>query len=336
MKVASLRGHHLQGNSIFDKNHAANRDNCFDPYIQLKNKFLEHGIELNTTDLNKNKEIMFELHQDAHLQSESVNTYLMMFETVYIGQLNQNKELLKSYKKIFTWCDDLLDGKRYIKFNFPNPIVVPEINGFRDREAFCCLIAGNKSASIPVQDNLYLERVKTIRWFETHHPDKFNLYGIDWDLPIVPAGLMGKLLKKFYRAFFPFLKIKPFPSYRGRVDHKSNVLRKHRFSICYENVANQNGYITEKIFDCFFSGCVPVYWGAGNIDRYIPSNCYIDRQKFSSHEALYEFMHSINEAKFKQYQKNIAHFLKSDQCVPFSSEYFAHTVVEEIINDLNI
>jgi hypothetical protein len=42
------------------------------------------------------------------------------------------------------------------------------------------------------------------------------------------------------------------------VDSKKNTLEKYKFSICYENARDIPGYITEKIFDCFFAGCVPI------------------------------------------------------------------------------
>ena len=34
------------------------------------------------------------------------------------------------------------------------------------------------------------------------------------------------------------------------------------------------GYITEKIFDSFFAGVVPIYWGAENITDYVPKSLY--------------------------------------------------------------
>lgn len=34
---------------------------------------------------------------------------------------------------------------------------------------------------------------------------------------------------------------------------------KHYF--CFENVRDLPGYITEKIFDCFFAEYIPIYWG---------------------------------------------------------------------------
>jgi hypothetical protein len=63
-------------------------------------------------------------------------------------------------------------------------------------------------------------------------------------------------------------------------------LEKYKFSICYENARDTPGYITEKIFDCFFAGCVPIYWGANNITDHIPKECFIDKRDFEDYKVL--------------------------------------------------
>ena len=50
----------------------------------------------------------------------------------------------------------------------------------------------------------------------------------------------------------PF-KTLPFPSWRGEILNKQEILCKSRFSIVYENVQGVKGYITEKIFDASWS-----------------------------------------------------------------------------------
>lgn len=44
-------------------------------------------------------------------------------------------------------------------------------------------------------------------------------------------------------------------------DVKEDFLANYKFSICVENSLGE-GYITEKIFECISSGCIPIYWGA--------------------------------------------------------------------------
>lgn len=60
---------------------------------------------------------------------------------------------------------------------------------------------------------------------------------------------------------------KTMPNYRGFVSSKVDLLRRYRFCLVMEN-QRQNGYITEKLFDCFPAGTVPIYWGAPDIHEY--------------------------------------------------------------------
>ena len=46
-------------------------------------------------------------------------------------------------------------------------------------------------------------------------------------------------------------------------DNKTEYLKKFMFNICPENT-NVDGYVTEKLFQAFESGCIPIYNGGGN------------------------------------------------------------------------
>ena len=46
-------------------------------------------------------------------------------------------------------------------------------------------------------------------------------------------------------------------------DDKMAYLKQFCFNICPEN-SNACGYVTEKVFQAIFSGCIPVYWGSCN------------------------------------------------------------------------
>ena len=334
MTYASLRGHGLSQNTIFNLDSPQNRDNCFEPYAELKKKFSEVGIDLNTSDIAPDGEVQFELHQDFQSYSKAQVNYLLMLETNYISPQNQIALKDSRYRRIFTWRDDLVDGDRFIKIQLPNPIVIPKIDGWVQRSQFACLIAGNKTVPSPDGKVLYQERVDVIRWFEQNAPQDFFLYGIDWDIPVMPVGFFGKVLRRIARKIYPRLGFKPFPSYCGKVNHKQEVLLKTRFSICYENVRDLPGYITEKIFDCFFSGCIPVYWGANNVTDHIPRECFIDRRDFHSNQELYDFLKSMPESEFITHQEAIASFMKSDAAQLFGSKVFARTIVDQVVSDL--
>jgi len=218
---------------------------------------------------------------------------------------NWDKKYHKYFNKIFTWNDRWVDGEKYIKFYWPNKI--PENLNFKKKTKFCTMIVGNKYKSHPLE--LYKERRKIIRWFEQNHPEDFDLYGIGWN--------------KLY-----------YPSYKGAIRSKKEILEQYKFSICYENVKELEGYITEKIFDSFFAGCVPVYWGASNVTDYIPANTFIDRRKFKDNKELYNYLKNMSDKEYTDYLNAIKKFVESERIYPFSGEYFAETIVTHILNSL--
>jgi len=335
MNTIFLRGNGLSSNTIFDLSSHRNRDNCFAPYIILKERFFTRGIKLDAVDIKVAKTSAAELHINVQKKTTSINNYLLMLETPFIEPSNGNHRKWGKYKKIFTWNDDLLNNKKFIKINFPNLIKVYSPNGFVDRQRLCCIIAGNKALKIDDARDLYKERIKAIRWFEKSAPNDFDLYGVGWGGPPAKSGFYGRVERKLWEKINRFFQPNFFSSYRGKVVRKSDVLTRTRFSICYENVRDLPGYITEKIFDCFFSGCVPVYWGASNINQYIPEECFIDRRKFDKMIDLYNFLKKMPEDRFTSYQQHIADFLRSDAAYPFGIDFFSDTIINTIVQDID-
>ena len=85
------------------------------------------------------------------------------------------------------------------------------------------------------------------------------------------------------------------------------------------------GYITNQIFDAFISGSVPVYYGAKNIDKYIPKGCYILRADFANNRDLYNHLKNIPFYEYENYLQNIRKFLVSNKIYPFTMDHFIKT-----------
>ena len=56
-----------------------------------------------------------------------------------------------------------------------------------------------------------------------------------------------------------------------------SVFNQYKFIAAFEN-SHTNGYITEKIFNVFFAGCIPIYDGAPNIGKFINPQSFISLQ----------------------------------------------------------
>ena len=49
------------------------------------------------------------------------------------------------------------------------------------------------------------------------------------------------------------------------------------------------GYISEKIFDCFYSGAIPIYLGATDVKDYIQEDTFIDYRNFENSSDLLSY-----------------------------------------------
>jgi hypothetical protein len=77
------------------------------------------------------------------------------------------------------------------------------------------------------------------------------------------------------------------PRLEGR-DAKLEILRQYHFCLALENFL-QADYVSEKWYDCFVAGCVPVYFGAPNIDEYSPGpGAFLNVRTFGPLEKLAE------------------------------------------------
>lgn len=337
MKIATIVGAGIN-NDLFNIESQGNRDDYFFPYRLLKKKLRSLNVDLITSDTDTNNKSILEIHINAKTLPPRNKKifYLLNFETPLIDCANSDPTLLEKYDRIFSWANLSPHKLEYIKINFPNKFIIPTMTNWGDRPKFSCIISGNKTTISPDPRELYSERIKTTRWFERHAPKDFDLFGTGWDMPPMRYGKIGRAMARLQGRAGKIIGIKFFPSYRGKVISKLETLQKFKYSFCYENATGYDGYITEKIFDCFFAGCVPIYWGAPDITTHIPADCFIDRTQFKSHEEMYRHLKTISEQEYIQYQKNIISFLKSETAYPFSAEYFADVIANKIAADLGL
>lgn len=312
-------------------------DDLLRPMLELKRYANSKGINVATVDAMDVRETDALVFMDMPAKTNRYFTfalqhhiplYLLMLESKLIRKENYNLKNHVYFEKIFTYDDSLVDNSKYLKLNyaFTFPSGIPK--EFDRKEKLCTLIAGNKRVRHPLE--LYSKRIEAIRWFEKHHPADFDLYGIGWNEYVFPDIRCIRSLNHF-RSLRRLLA-RHYPSYKGAVEKKRPVLEKYRFAICYENACNIPGYITEKLFDCFFAGCVPVYWGANNVTDHIPRDCFIDKRDFTTYEELYAYMCTMSKEVYLQYIYSIDSFLKSDKAYVFTCDYFAKTVIDQIVD----
>jgi alpha(1,3/1,4) fucosyltransferase len=160
----------------------------------------------------------------------------------------------------------------------------------------------------------YRARLRAIEAF-SRLPD-FDLYGEGWNEhhPAVEPGLHNAAQR----------------AYRGTVDDKLTLLARYRFALVFENT-RFSGYITEKLFDCFFARCIPIYSGAPDVVQYVPPTAFVDARQFTSHTELERFLRSITEADAKRYLDAAHAFLASTAFESFCMDRFARDLVDALV-----
>ncbi|MGZ4971717.1 MAG: glycosyltransferase family 10 domain-containing protein [Limisphaerales bacterium] len=237
----------------------------------------------------------------------------------------------RDFDKVFTWNPQLVDNKKYFQCYYN--VRVPE--NFRidrsERKKFCVTIASQKY--LPHRMELYTDRVGAVRWFERHHPDEFDLYGQLWDRRYFTGQLSRLnllLIEPLYKRLGNPFKSPNFPSWRGAVPKKREVMQQYKFALVIENAVFP-GYVSEKILDAFFAGCVPVYLGAPDVTDFIPAETFIDRRNFKNWEEAYAYMKGMPEKEYTQYLDAIENFVRGPAIKPFSAEGFIELVQKQIV-----
>jgi hypothetical protein len=234
---------------------------------------------------------------------------LILGEPPAVYPRNWEAEHHADFHVVLTWNDDLARGDRYRKFCWPVAGTVPPLSDppFEMRKLLVN-ISANKSSSHPRE--LYSARRAAIRVFEREEPEGFDLFGPGWGDPSSSSA--------------------PWPSWRGTCGSKWDVLPRYRFALTYENMRDEPGWITEKIFDALRAGVVPVYWGASNIESFVDPGTYIDRGRFDSDGDLVEHLRAMGREEWIALRDAGRCYLESESFALFSPASFSRAVREAL------
>ena len=222
---------------------------------------------------------------------------LYIYEPLVVFPRNFMRSFWKPFDAVMTWNEALLeqDGK-FVRFpslyyDFPFGAVhgiagnAERPEDWHSKRKAICQVAGNKRSFIASE--LYSRRRAIARWFGRNGTLSLDTYG----LPPMPV-----------------------PGYRGAAKDKLETLSQYRFALCLENDGHpiwSRGYVTEKIFDCFYAYSVPVYLGAADIERHVPADCFINLRQFDSLDALDRYLSEMPDEEYEKYLKAIEQFLKT-------------------------
>jgi hypothetical protein len=153
----------------------------------------------------------------------------------------------------------------------------------------------------------YMTRLRAVEHFASS--TDFELFGAGWD----QLGLPG---------FRPRFVHAPRPC-----GDKRETMARFRFSLAFENCGFP-GYVTEKIFDAFLAGTVPVYCGAPDVADFCPKDCFIDVANYGSFDELQRALRDFDERAWSRKREAIDDFLASS----VFAAHHAHRVADDLWN----
>jgi alpha(1,3/1,4) fucosyltransferase len=336
VRVAFVTERFYRADRLFDPVHRP------DAFGLLQQRLNALGHEAHTADVFEERHEQPDLlvYVDARVQRRwrrprrwrRLPRWLLIIESEVTLPENGSLRRAARFDRVFTWQRSRVDNARTFELRVPYPFatVTPQDGTPPDR--FCVLMAANKR--FWHRFALYPQRRAAIRWFERNHPDDFDLFGADWDVLVVGGPRIVRALNVLLPRALRRVLAPRFPSHRGAVVDKLETLGRYRFSLCFENAQGLNGYVTEKLFDCFAAGTVPVYWGAPDITELVPAGL-IDFREFPSFDALYELLRSLGAEEYRALREAGREFLQSSRARDvFGFEPWLDTLVAHVDGEL--
>lgn len=108
-------------------------------------------------------------------------------------------------------------------------------------------------------------------------------------------------------------------------DNKLEYLKEFRFNICPENI-DASYYCTEKLFDSFCSGCIPIYSGSMNNSE--PELINHDALIFWDLDDQHNFSNKKEVRKLMEDQLYYEKFVRQEKLKPLMVDYLVYKLEE--------
>jgi hypothetical protein len=263
------------------------------------------------------------------------NKYLLLCEPKAIMPSIYKREYLNNFDKIFTFNENLVDNKKFIKTRLTLTTSKYFAVLRNKKKNLSCYFVANR----PSDKSLFRFRIKLISWFNNNYSDYFHLYGKDWHfLKKDTKNIYVKIILRIINYIINILNITLINKhiiknvYKGFSRNKIKDGSKYYFQFCIEN---SREWISQRIFHCFNSGSVPVYFGYKNISKFIPNNCYILIKDQNNFQEVFNKMQKVcaNKKIYKKYLDNIKKFIKSEKIKEFFLENDVEIIKKNLLKD---
>jgi hypothetical protein len=330
---------HFENDELFNlNNQSLNRDGTLLPFHRIKEALSQHGIELHTADLLINNKIQAQrnLYWTTGIMKNYENLAsrkdvelcgAILFEPPLVAphMYAQLPLLTKHFSTVYVhnihgdgYDMAGVDQSKLRQLYWPQPYNCINENAWAEesRSRKLVVIAGNHNP-LGRKPEFYSTRIEAIA--QLSKLDAVDLYGRGWTRWLSRQSLW----MPYWLNLRSILK-----TYRGACESKAEVLKKYHFCLCLENFP-MSGYVTEKIFDCLYSGTIPVYLGAPDIKKLIPEDCYIHVEKNCNWNNLYQRLSTLNDSEISRMKLAGRRFIESDAF----QKYYINFLSDEFVKN---
>lgn len=315
---------HYNEDRLFDaSNVMLNRDDTLAPFIRMKSAIESGGTEIHTADYLWRQQgmqhggcdyyslgVIRDFRRMAEQDGVRLKAFLIMEPPVVAPKLYRAlPELTSVFERVYVhnktgdgYPLKGVDQSKLHKLYWPQPRanVIEPLWQRQNRQRRIVIINGNHKPK-SVKGELYSKRIEIMA--ELAKSGVIDLYGRGWE-------------KWWSRAsqWMPYWRNRKtlMSIYKGACSSKYEVMADYIFALCFENMAMQ-GYVTEKIFDCFYAGTIPLYLGAKDIADLVPQNAYIDCRRFDSSAQMLDVIMNMSEEQIQSMRAAGRAFIQSPQ-----------------------
>ena len=236
--------------------------------MQSQKKFIEYFFPNNLV-----------LNIDNNIDNNKNNTKTYN-SIIYDIQLDNNSHLDETKFNILICVENCSKHSHYKHYNKYNNFNNDKIKLYFYNHIDKCIIT-NTYMAIPViytQINYFINNYNIIKpsQLTKFNDKKFCLFISNNKYNDINKNIMKKYLQNI--GVCENLDI-----YKRQISNKScyhseellTIFNKYKFIFVVENSIN-DGYITEKIFNCLFAKCIPIYLGSHKIDYFFNKDCFIN------------------------------------------------------------
>jgi hypothetical protein len=200
--------------------------------------------------------------------------------------------------------------------------------------------AKSQSSAVLINSNLLSlasDEMYSLRRILAYKSNDIDLYGYGWNKGMKPS--MKALLievRKYIRNPLS-IKVKGLKyyfryqeNYKGSVDNKIHTMENYRMAIVIENSLD---YVSEKIFDSFSAGCIPIYVGPDLNEYEIPRSLYIQAEP--SESGVKEAIEKAKKVDYAKWFGELESWFNSEAVFESWSEETFLSRLKEVITNSN-